>query len=44
MAIKITITSTLASLAGGSLGIVYSVVTKQGKTSTSLYYISLDDH
>ena len=36
MAIKITITSTLASLAGGSLGIVYSVVTKQGKTDVML--------
>ena len=36
MAIKITITSTLASLAGGTLGIVYSIVTKQGKTDVML--------
>ena len=36
MAIKITITSTLSSLAGGTLGIVYSLVTKQGKTDVML--------
>ena len=36
MAVKITITSTLSSLAGGTLGIVYSIVTKQGKTDVML--------
>ena len=36
LAVKITITSTLSSLAGGTLGIVYSIVTKQGKTDVML--------
>ena len=36
LAVKITITSTLSSFAGGTLGIVYSIVTKQGKTDVML--------
>ena len=35
-AIKMTITSCLASFAGGAVGIVYSLVTRKGKTEVML--------